>query len=450
MLAVSLGLVAGGLFVWLAAFSRLRDIRNRNAELGAQLREQRARCEQLSNESARLNERVMAEQRASAEKQTLLEDARRQLTDAFKALSVDALKASNESFLQLAQERLALFQHDAKAELEARQKAIEQLTQPIRERLERFDGKLDDIEKSRVGAYRALSQQVQDLLQVHLPQLHRETASLVTALRQPQARGRWGEIQLRRVIEMAGMLERCDFTEQESRDTDSGRLRPDVVIRLPGEKYIVIDAKAPLDSYLQATETGDETVLTQALSAHARQVRDHMSGLGRKAYWEQFDPTPEFVVMFLPGEMFFSAALQKDPSLIEYGVNERVIPATPTTLIALLRAIAYGWRQEALARNAAEVAALGKELYDRISKLAGHWSSVGQRLNQAVEAYNQSVGSLESRVLPTARRFRDLEAVETDRDIERLTPLTQETRSSTAEELTKHPRADSEQKLRND
>lgn len=440
--ATSLGLVLGGLLAWAATLSRHRDNQAHAVELEAQLREQRLRCEQLSNEKARLDERVAMEQRASQEKHLLLDDARRQLADAFKALSADALKASNESFLQLAQERLALFQQNAKSELELRQKAIEQLTQPIRERLEKFDGKLDDLEKNRVGAYRALSQQVQDLLQVHLPQLHRETASLVTALRQPQARGRWGEIQLRRVIEMAGMVERCDFTEQETRDTESGRLRPDVIVRLPGDKYIVIDAKAPLDGYLQASETSDESMRTKALNAHARQVRDHISGLGRKAYWEQFDPTPEFVVMFLPGEMFFSAALQKDPSLIEHGVNERVIPATPTTLIALLRAIAYGWRQEALARNAAEVANLGKELYERISTLAGHWSNVGQRLNQAVIAYNQSIGSLESRVLPAARRFRELKAVETDRDIDSLNPLTQEARASTTEELTDHLQGD--------
>lgn len=442
VLATSLGLVVGGALVWVGALSSLRDIRARNTELEAQLREQWARCEQLSNEKTCLNERVVAEQRASQEKHALLEDARRQLADSFKALSVDALKASNESFLQLAQERLTLFQQDAKAELEMRQKAIEQLTQPIRERLEKFDGKLDDIEKTRVGAYRALSQQVQDLLQVHLPQLHRETASLVTALRQPQARGRWGEIQLKRVIEMAGMVERCDFTEQETRDTDSGRRRPDVIVRLPGDKYIVIDAKAPLQAYLQASEASEESIRAQALGTHARQVRDHISGLGRKAYWEQFDPTPEFVVMFLPGEMFFSAALQKDPGLIEHGVNERVIPATPTTLIALLRAIAYGWRQEALARNAAEVANLGKELYERISKLAGHWSTVGQRLNQTVQAYNQCVGSLESRVLPKARQFRDLKAAETGRDIGSLKPLTQEARAPTAEELTDHLQVD--------
>jgi DNA recombination protein RmuC len=384
---------------------------------------------------AALEARYDAERRAREQQLTVLEDARSKLSDAFKALSSDALKSNSHAFLELARTAMESFQQGARGELEAKQRAVDQLVQPLRESLQRVDVKLGEMEKARVSAYSELNSQLRSLVETHLPQLHSETASLVKALRQPIVRGRWGEIQLRRVVEMAGMLDHCDFVEQETRATEEGRVRPDLIVRLPGGKQIVVDSKAPVDAYLRAAESQDESAQRQHLADHARQVRAHIAALGRKAYFEQFDPTPEFVVLFLPGEMFFSAALQQDPSLIEYGVSEKVIPATPTTLIALLRAVAYGWRQEALAKNAQEVAELGKELYGRIAKLGEHWINVGDRLGKAVDAYNSATATLEARVLVSARRFRDLKAGADGCEIECLSPIERIARNPQAPEM---------------
>ncbi len=350
------------------------------------------------------------ERKMSAEKIDLLNQAQASLSDAFKALSSEALKSNNQTFMDLAKTTLEKFQEGARTDLDSRQKAVDALVKPIQDSLLKVDGKLGEIEKSRLQTYTALDEQLKGLLNNHLPRLHRETANLVKALRQPTVRGRWGEIQLQRVVEMAGMIEHCDFVQQESLSTEEGRLRPDLIVRLPGGKRVVVDAKAPVSAYLDAIETEDEAVKLTLLADHARQVRTHISQLSRKAYWEQFDHAPEFVILFLPGEMFFSAALQQDPSLIEFGVNEKVIPATPTTLIALLRAVSYGWRQEALAQNAQEISELGRELYKRIGDLAGHWSDVGKHLGKSLDAFNKATGTLESRVLVSARRFKDLKA----------------------------------------
>lgn len=388
-------------------------------------------------EQAELQERLAQERRAAAEKLALIDQAQTQLQQAFQALSADALRANNESFLKLAQENLARFQSVAAQDLSKRQEAIVQLTQPIRERLEQFDVKLNSLEQARTNAYGAMNQQITDLLQIHLPKLHRETADLVRALRQPQTRGRWGEVQLKRVVELAGMLEHCDFEEQVSQSDAGNRLRPDMIVHLPGGRQVVVDAKAPLNAYLKAMEAPSDEARTAALQDHARQVRTHITQLSKKEYFDQFSPTPEFVVLFVPGEVFFSAALMQDPTLIEFGAEKRVIPASPTTLIALLKAVSYGWRQEALAKNAQEMAELGRDLYERMSTLASHWQKVGRHLDQAVNAFNQSVGSLEGRVLPTARKFRDLGAVRSDKDdLPELSPLTTETRPLTAQELT--------------
>jgi DNA recombination protein RmuC len=394
-------------------------------------------AQQAAAEQAELHERLTQERQAAGEKLALLTEAKTQLQQAFQALSADALRANNESFLKLAQENLQRFQTGATQELNQRQAAIAQLTQPIRERLDQFDVKLNTLEQARTGAYSAMTQQINDLLKIHLPQLHRETADLVRALRQPQTRGRWGEVQLKRVVELAGMLAHCDFDEQVSTRDMSNRLRPDMIVHLPGGRRIIIDAKAPLNAYLTAMEATDDEARAAALQDHARQVRNHITQLSKKEYFDQFDPTPEFVVLFVPGEVFFSAALMQDPELIEYGAQMRVIPASPTTLIALLKAVAYGWRQEALAKNAQEMAELGRELYERMGHLATHWQKVGKHLDQAVGAFNQSVGTLEGRVLPSARKFQTLGAVRSDReDLPDLTPITTEPRPLTAPELT--------------
>jgi DNA recombination protein RmuC len=390
-------------------------------QLEQELQQARQLAADRQAEITQLQARAEEQARAADEKLRLLSDAETSLSNAFKALSAKALETNNQNFLQLATASLGRFQESAKGELEARHKAVDALVQPIRESLQKVDGKLGEMEKARESAYSALNEQLRGLVETHLPMLRSETSNLVKALRQPTVRGRWGEMQLRRVVEMAGMLDHCDFVEQPSESTEDGRLRPDLIVKLPGGKQIIIDAKAPVSAYLEAAEATDDETRQIQLARHAQQVRAHMSALGRKAYWETFTPTPELVIMFLPGEMFFSAALQADPGLIEFGVAEKVVPATPTTLISLLRAVAYGWRQEALAVNSQEIAALGKQIYERISTLAGHWNDVGQRLSKAVDAYNKSVVSLESRVLSSARRFNSLQVA--TNEIETIEPI---------------------------
>jgi DNA recombination protein RmuC len=365
-------------------------------------------------ELAAVQARAEEQEKAAADKLAYVTNMRRELADAFKSLSAQALDSTSATFLKLAKAELGQFQVQAASDLESRQKAVDALVQPIAEQLTKVDGKLGELERARVHAYSALNEQLRSLVETHLPQLRGETANLVKALRQPTVRGRWGEVQLKRVVELAGMLEHCDFLEQPSATAEDGRQRPDVIVKLPGGRQIVIDAKVPIAAYLDAHDAADDAARSAHLQRHAELVRSHAAALGRKAYWDTFQPSPDFVILFLPGEMLYYAALQQDPGLLEAVTNEKVVLATPSSLIALLKTIALGWREQALAVNAQEVAQLGRQLYERIGSLATHWSDVGDKLEKAVGAYNRSVGALETRVLVTARKFVDLKAATPD------------------------------------
>lgn len=394
-----------------------------------------ARIEALASERAALGAALEAERASAAEKLAVVMDAQKQLKDTFEALSGEALRRSQESFLQLAQEKLGQYQQASVSDLQARQHAITELLKPVRESLEKVDKQLVNVDKERAGAYQSVSEQLRSLSATH-DELRRETGSLVRALRSPNVRGRWGEVQLRRVVEVAGMIDYCDFVEKESATTDEGgRLTPDLIIRLPGGTTIVVDSKVPIEAYLQSIDTADEPAREAKLREHARQVREHVKALGRKRYWEQFKPTPEFVVMFMPGEALLSSALQYDTELIEIAAVQRVIPASPLTLIAVLRAVAYGWQQNSLVQNAEELSKLGKEMYDRLCTMADNLGTLGTNLRQAVEAYNRTIGTIESRVLVTARRFRDM-GVSTPDELEEVKTVQVAVRDARAPELT--------------
>lgn len=359
------------------------------------------------------------------EQRRLLDEARNRLTETFKALSADALRQSNEAFLQLAKEALD-------AQLAPREEAIQGLVKPLQDALQQYEAHIRALEASRERAYGSLEEQLR-ALSASSVELQRETGNLVTALRAPQVRGRWGEITLRRVVELAGMARHCDFVEQVAVEGSNGRLRPDMIVHLPAGRTIVVDAKVPLAAYLDATTARTPEERAAALGRHAQQVRQHVGKLADKAYWEQFPTAPDLVVMFVPVESAIAAALETDTSLLEDGVGRRVLIATPVTLIGLLLAIAYGWRQEQIAANAAQISELGRELYKRLATLAAHFDDLGASLRKATEAFNKAVGSMESRVLSAARRFRDLGAATGD-DLPTLEPLDQQPRQLTLPE----------------
>jgi DNA recombination protein RmuC len=361
------------------------------------------------SEKAGANARASELARSLVEQRALLDDAKAQLTDTFQALAADTLQRSNEGFLALATERLGALHQESTSDLESRQKAIEAFVTPVRESLAKVDEQLRTIEVERGRAYGQLATEVKAMSATQ-EKLRAETGNLVSALRAPAVRGRWGELQLRRVVEMAGMLENCDFFEQTSVTTEDGRLRPDMVVRLPNGRNIVIDAKTPLGAYLEAQETSSPEERAQKLRHHAVQVRNHVTKLSAKNYWEQFDVTPEVVVMFLPGEAFYSVALEQMPGLIEEGFAQNVLVATPTTLLGLLRAVSAGWREERIAENAQRISDAGRTLHERVATMTEHFAAMGRALGQAVGTYNTAMSSFDTRLVPAARTLASLEA----------------------------------------
>jgi DNA recombination protein RmuC len=404
---LAIGLAIGALVGWLAA-------RPAVARLGAELDKERA---------------------VQQERLKTYETAEARFRDAFRSLSSEALRESSEQFLALAEVRFRESRTETAGDIEARKKAIEDLLTPMQAAIDRVDAEIKDAERRRVHDGATLLQRVASL-DATGRELQSETRRLVDALKRPGVRGRWGELQLRRVVELAGMVEYCDFDEQQTIAGADRRVRPDVIVNLPGGKHVIVDAKVPLDAYLKALEAPDEATRQTLLADHARQVRTHLLQLGAKAYFEEVSPSPEFVVMFLPGEMFFSAALEQDPSLIEFGVDRKVIPASPTTLIALLRAVAYGWQQQAVEENARRIGELGRNLYESIRTLGDRFDTLGARLKSTLDAYNSAVGSLEGNVLIKARKFKELQSTNGTDDIKPLEAVDRIPRMLQAPELT--------------
>ncbi len=457
-----LGILIGGVGIWLVASSRLKwfygkqvadiqaahsarlaEVEGKAKSAEAVAEERRLQIQQKDSEIVQLRRELQSEgqlkiealtslkesQRSFEEQRALIDTMKKEMTDTFNALSSAALKSSSEDFLRLASEHLGKVVSDTKGKLGEHQAAMDGMIKPLHETLKRYEEQIRAIEESRHKAYGSLEEQLRTLASTH-ENLQRETSNLVSALRKPQVRGRWGEMQLRRVAELSGMSLHCDFTEQHSVDTEKGRIRPDMVVHLPMKREIVVDSKVSLEAYLDAISASTEDEKKAKLEKHAQQVRSHMTKLASKDYWSQFRQSPEFVVLFIPGESFLSSALESDSSLIEDGIEKRVIIATPTTFIALLRAIAYGWRQEQLTKNAQEISDLGRQLYERMGMLIQHIENVGTSLEKAIAAYNRAVGSMEARVLPSVRKFKEL-GVTGSEEVPALEQIDQKPRSLT-------------------
>ena len=379
------------------------------ALVGWLLAHQRAQHDitKLREDKARLTSQLEAQQAAMEEKTRSFEEAQSQFENTFKSLASDALKSNTSEFLKLAESNFKTLHTKASGNLEQREKAVESMVKPIREALEKTDQQIRKMEKERQTAFGSLTQHLQFMAQAQ-EQLQGETRNLVKALRRPEVRGQWGEMTLKRLAELAGMVEHCDFDQQHSVDTEQGKQRPDMVVRMPGSREIIVDAKAPMDGYLAAVEARDDSARLLELQRHARNVRDRVRELSSKGYWQQFPQSPDFVVLFIPGDQFLSSALEVDPKLLEDAMTDKVVLATPSSLVALLRAVAYGWRQEALAENAEHIRSVGQDLYERLSTFAEHLDKLGSHLSRSVDSYNKAVGSFDSRVLPGARKFTEM------------------------------------------
>lgn len=426
---VILSFIIGGIIAWVLVKARLQgsytkqvtELEKRASGAEARIEELRQQVQQRDSDINQVRGELDIERQSKVEALTrldesqknleeqklLLEAMKTEMTDTFNALSSAALKSSSEDFLRLASEHLGKVVADTKGKLGEHQAAMDGMIKPLSETLKRYEEQIRAIEESRHKAYGSLEEQLRSLALTH-EHLQRETSNLVSALRKPQVRGRWGEMQLRRVAELSGMSMHCDFTEQQSVDTEKGRIRPDMLVHLPMDREIVVDSKVSLEAYLDAIAASTEDERKSKMEKHAQQVRAHMNKLASKEYWSQFKQSPEFVVLFIPGESFLSSALDMDNTIIEDGIQKRVIIATPTTFIALLRAIAYGWRQEQLTKNAQEISELGRQLYERMNTLVQHFANVGSALKKAMDSYNKAVGSMESRVLPSVRKFKEL------------------------------------------